>query len=105
MIRLRVLAFVGTFIVMGAVARTLQAHSNHIPQHAGDDLASPVETPKKAEEQFKNIKVLKGTPAEQVFPTMEFISASLGVKCEFCHVKNAFEKDDILPRQECLRKR
>src|SRR5579871_3836050 len=50
--------------------------------------------PKKAEEQFKNIQVLKGLPAEQLFPTMQFITASLGVECQFCHVQNAFEKDD-----------
>jgi len=55
--------------------------------------------PKKAEEQFKNIQVLKGTPAEQVFPTMQFITASLGVECEFCHVQNAFDKDDKKPKQ------
>lgn len=55
--------------------------------------------PKKAEEQFKNIQVLKGIPAEQVFPTMQFITASLGVECEFCHVKNAFDKDDKKPKQ------
>ena len=56
-------------------------------------------TPKKAEEQFKNIQVLKGIPAEQVFPTMQFITASLGVECEFCHVQNAFDKDDKKPKQ------
>lgn len=55
--------------------------------------------PKKAEEQFKNIQVLKGFPAEQVFPTMQFITASLGVECEFCHVQNAFDKDDKKPKQ------
>ena len=55
--------------------------------------------PKKAEEQFKNIQVLKGIPAEQVFPTMQFITASLGVECDFCHVQNAFEKDDKKPKQ------
>jgi len=55
--------------------------------------------PKKAEDQFKNIQVLKGIPAEQVFPTMQFITASLGVECEFCHVQNAFEKDDKKPKQ------
>jgi hypothetical protein len=55
--------------------------------------------PKKAEEQFKNIQVLKGIPAEQVFPTMQFIAASLGVECEFCHVQNAFDKDDKKPKQ------
>ena len=54
---------------------------------------------KLAEEQFKNIQVLKGVPAEQIFPTMQFISASLGVECEFCHVQNAFEKDDKKPKQ------
>ncbi|MBZ5687160.1 MAG: c-type cytochrome [Acidobacteriia bacterium] len=58
-----------------------------------------VTVPKKAEEQFKNIQVLKGTPAEQVFPTMQFITASLGVECEFCHVQNAFDKDDKKPKQ------
>lgn len=56
-------------------------------------------SPKKAEEQFKNIQVLKGVPAEQVIPTMQFIAASLGVECEFCHVHNAFDKDDKKPKQ------
>jgi len=55
--------------------------------------------PKKAEEQFKNIQVLKGIPADQLFPTMQFITASLGVECDFCHVQNAFEKDDKKPKQ------
>jgi len=55
--------------------------------------------PKKAEEQFKNIQVLKGIPAEQLFPTMQFITASLGVECDFCHVQNAFDKDDKKPKQ------
>jgi hypothetical protein len=55
--------------------------------------------PKKAEEQFKNIQVLKGIPAEQIFPTMQFITASLGVECDFCHVQNAFEKDDKKTKQ------
>jgi hypothetical protein len=54
---------------------------------------------KKAEEQFKNIQVLKGIPADQLFPTMQFITASLGVECDFCHVQNAFEKDDKKSKQ------
>src|SRR5579872_1649452 len=54
---------------------------------------------KKAEEQFKNIQVLKGIPAEQLIPTMQFISASLGVECDFCHVQGAFDKDDKKPKQ------
>jgi hypothetical protein len=55
--------------------------------------------PKMAEEQFKNIQVLKGVPADQIIPTMQFISASLGVECDFCHVERAFDKDDKKPKQ------
>jgi photosynthetic reaction center cytochrome c subunit len=50
--------------------------------------------PKLTQEQFKNIQVLKDLPAEQLIPAMQFISASLGVECEFCHVQGAFDKDD-----------
>ncbi len=50
--------------------------------------------PKPAEEEFKNIQALKGIPADQLIPTMQFIAASLGVECEHCHVVRAFEKDD-----------
>src|ERR1700728_1339479 len=54
--------------------------------------------PKKAEEQFKNIQALKGIPADQLIPAMQFITASLGVECQFCHVEGAFEKDDKKPK-------
>ncbi|MGE5327201.1 MAG: c-type cytochrome [Deltaproteobacteria bacterium] len=50
--------------------------------------------PKKAEEVFKNIQTLKGVPAYEIIPTMQFISASLGVRCEHCHVERQFDKDD-----------
>ncbi|HKA02537.1 MAG TPA: c-type cytochrome [Candidatus Solibacter sp.] len=49
---------------------------------------------KTAEQQYKNITALKGTPADQLGPAMQFISASLGVTCEFCHVQGKFEADD-----------
>ena len=54
--------------------------------------------PKLAEEEFKNIQALKGIPAEQVIPAMQFIAASLGVECEYCHVAHANEKDDKKPK-------
>jgi hypothetical protein len=43
--------------------------------------------------------VLKGIPADQLIPTMQFISASLNVECTFCHVEHAFDKDDKKPKQ------
>jgi hypothetical protein len=39
------------------------------------------------EQTRKNIQVLKGLPESQLFPVMNFVSVSLGVKCDFCHVK------------------
>jgi len=51
-----------------------------------------------AEQQFKNIQSFKGVPADQIVPAMQFISASLGVECEYCHVHGAFEKDDKKPK-------
>lgn len=50
-------------------------------------------SPKLAEEEYKNIQALKGIPAEQVIPSMQFIAASLGVECEYCHVEQK-DKDD-----------
>ncbi len=65
---------------------------------AQSSAAPQAPAPKLAEEQFKNIKVLKGVPAEQIFPSMQFITASLGVECEYCHVRGEkgleFDKDD-----------
>src|ERR1700677_4962209 len=52
-----------------------------------------------AEQKFKNIQVLKGIPADQLIPGMQFVAASLGVECQFCHVEGAFEKDDKKPKQ------
>src|SRR5262249_7530872 len=51
------------------------------------------------EQKYKNIQVLKGLPASQMRPMMNYISASLGVNCVFCHVRTGdqweFDKDDI----------
>ena len=52
--------------------------------------ASPAKTfasaERKVDQVEKNIKVLNGTPQAQLFPTMRFMAASLGVSCEHCHV-------------------
>ena len=68
------------------------APSNTTPGTAGD-------AGKPAEQVFKNIQALKGTPADQLGTAMQFISSSLGVECEFCHVQGAFDKDDKKQKQ------
>lgn len=52
------------------------------------------EEPKTAGQVYKNVTQLKDTPADQLFPAMQFISASLGVECGFCHVQGKMELDD-----------
>jgi photosynthetic reaction center cytochrome c subunit len=54
---------------------------------------------KLTEEQFKNIQVLKGLPADQLIPAMQFIAASLGVDCEYCHDHQAMDSDDKKPKK------
>ena len=85
-------------LIVSAVVIKGKAKTTSLPPQT-PQATSGTPAPKKAEEQFKNIKVLKGIPAEQLFPTMQFITASLGVECEFCHVQNAFDKDDKKTKQ------
>jgi hypothetical protein len=54
---------------------------------------------KKSEEVYKNLQTLKGIPSDQLIPAMQFMAASLGVECSFCHVEGHFEKDDKKPKQ------
>jgi photosynthetic reaction center cytochrome c subunit len=61
---------------------------------AGGEQAEP-----PAEQVYKNIQALKGMPASQMRPVMSLISTSLGMKCDQCHVTDAYEKDDKRPKQ------
>jgi hypothetical protein len=70
-------------------------HAAQEPKSAGQRSAGQ----KLAEEQFKNIQVLKGIPADQVIPAMQFISASLGVDCDYCHDHQAMDSDDKKPKK------
>jgi photosynthetic reaction center cytochrome c subunit len=83
-----------------ALAGKIKAAMDETP---AADPATPQSTTgdsaKTAEQVYKNIEVLKGVPAGQVIPAMQFITASLGVECTFCHVEGHFEKDDKEPKQ------
>jgi photosynthetic reaction center cytochrome c subunit len=98
MTSVRILGIAAFIVLAGLVVGGVKAKSTgQIPP--AQTTAALTAAPKKAEEQFKNLQVLKGVPAEQIFPTMQFIAASLGVECEFCHVHNAFDKDDKKPKK------
>src|SRR5579885_257877 len=85
---------VGTFAIFAIIAFSIRTSYAQAPA------ASPApNAPKPAEEVFKNIQVLKGVPSDQIGPAMQFISASLGVQCQFCHVDGHFDSDDKMPKK------
>jgi photosynthetic reaction center cytochrome c subunit len=86
------------FTVWGTSLSLLLAIAGAGAQSPAPNAPATPAGPKLAEEEFKNIQALKGIPADQVIPSMQFIAASLGVECEYCHVAHANEKDDKKPK-------
>jgi len=97
---LRKVLVVGGMLVAAACARVLlgaqvQSPAANVAQNQTQNAPTKADgTPKTATQQFKNIQILKDMPADQLIPAMQFITASLGVDCEYCHVEKAFDKDD-----------
>jgi outer membrane lipoprotein-sorting protein len=85
--------FVSASLFLTLDAAKIAASSQNPPQTGAAPQAS-----KTASQQFKNIQILKDIPADQLIPGMQFITASLGVECDYCHVEHAFEKDDKKPK-------
>ncbi len=54
---------------------------------------------KTAGQAYKNVTELKDIPADQLLPAMQFISTSLGVRCDVCHVGGKPEADDKRPKK------
>lgn len=49
----------------------------------------------QAAPEHKNLQILdKSISSEELKKTMEGFAAQLGVKCQFCHVGEQYEKDD-----------
>ena len=57
--------------------------------------ATKVQSPpeKPVEQVGKNIKVLTGMPESQLIPVMNFFAASMGRRCNYCHVNNQGQWD------------
>jgi photosynthetic reaction center cytochrome c subunit len=96
------LALLGAALAFAIAAGRAQSPSP-APGQGGGSQATPATAPKKAPDVFKNIKVLTDLDADKLQPSMQFIAASLGVECEYCHVQEngpdgrphtVYEKDD-----------
>ncbi|MEP6756472.1 MAG: c-type cytochrome [Chthonomonadales bacterium] len=86
-------------------AALLSAVAGPIALLIGVSGAAPRQDAKKvimAPAKYKNIKILKMIPADQLIPIMHNWNDALGVKCDFCHTivntpdgkHGGFEKDD-----------
>lgn len=62
----------------------------------------PAARKKKAAEVYKNLQLLGDLPAADLQPTMDLISGSLGVRCDFCHV-DRFDRDTKAAKQTARR--
>jgi len=57
--------------------------------HSQSAQAGAAQKPQMSEEVFKNVQVLRGIPVNEFMGTMGFFSASLGMNCIDCHVKES----------------
>jgi len=88
------LSIVALFLIFESRSEVVQATKAQPPQE------------KTVEQVGKNIKVLTGMPESQLIPVMNFFSASMGRRCNFCHVNNQGQWDyasDAKPEKAAAR--
>ena len=56
-----------------------------------------------AEQVYKNIKVMKGLPANQINQGMHLIKSALGVDCTHCHIEMEWDREDVQPMKDKAR--
>jgi len=76
--------------------------------HSGVVRATKAQAPqeKTVDQVGKNIKVLNGMPESQLIPVMNFFAASMGRRCNYCHVNNQGQWDyasDAKPEKAAAR--
>lgn len=77
------------------------SHSHAAPFFDGEQSGQPGQTAQEAGakkstagDAYMNIQVLKDIPSDQLLPSMRYITAVLGVECNFCHDPKSYENDD-----------
>ena len=91
--------------LLGILAMTIVAFGMSAPSlHAQAPAAAPAPPApaplaadmkgKTADQFYKKIEALKGIPADQIHPAMEYITTALGVGCGYCHVIGHFDQED-----------
>jgi hypothetical protein len=86
-------------VALVARARSSQQPSSASQQSVTTEQSSSLPRPapagtKTAGEAFKNVEVLTDVPADQLIPSMRYITFALGVRCEYCHAEGHFDSDE-----------
>ena len=100
------------------VIANVRAQRSSLSQHslavssASFGIATPAQTPAAQEQTIaqegreKNVKLLGDLPVSQFIPVMNYFAASLGRRCNFCHVNNNGQWDyasDAKPEKNTAR--
>jgi outer membrane lipoprotein-sorting protein len=88
------LSIVALFLILDNRSEVVRATKVQPPQE------------KSVEQVGKNIKVLTGMPESQLIPVMNFFAASMGRRCNYCHVNNQGQWDyasDAKPEKAAAR--
>lgn len=84
------LACASAFVVITKVRAEKAASSAtpELPQPPQQPAVTAAQQDKPTEQVQKNIKVLTGLPQWQLIPVMNYMAASMGRRCNYCHVNN-----------------
>ena len=73
-----------------ATATVLVAQPQPTPQPSTQP---PAARPAAGPQEPQNVQILKGMSPAELIRAMQFMSASLGVSCDFCHVRSGNHLD------------
>jgi len=82
------LACASAFVVIINVRAEKDSSSATAIRQAQQPAVTAAQQDKPTEQVQKNIKVLTGLPQWQLIPVMNYMAASMGRRCNYCHVNN-----------------
>ena len=93
-----ILACASAFVVISNVRAEKNserggAMTSRLTEQAQTPAVTPAQQDKPTEQVQKNIKVLMGLPQSQLIPVMNYMAASVGRRCNYCHVNNSGQWD------------
>ncbi len=85
---------VGASVLLGAAKKPATKASQPAAKAATATAGMP-----PAEQAYKNIKVLKGLPANQLLTVMHSYNDGLGVQCNACHIPTDYASDKLATKR------